>query len=74
MGWKGNTITPGRVFGSVVDTLIRQAPCDVVLVKFGEASEGLGDRRQEGDKIFNSSSPPAQESSRKLPPSSSIAG
>ena len=58
MGWKGNTITPGRVFGSVVDTLIRQAPCDVVLVKLGEASEGLGDKRQEGDKIFNSSSPP----------------
>jgi CIC family chloride channel protein len=54
MGWKGNTITPGRVFGSVVDTLIRQAPCDVVLVKLGE---GLGDKRQEGDKIFNSSSP-----------------
>jgi CIC family chloride channel protein len=36
MGWKGNTITPGRIFGSVVDTLIRQAPCDVVLVKFPE--------------------------------------
>ncbi len=34
MGWKGNTITPGRIFGSVVDTLIRQATCDVVLVKF----------------------------------------
>jgi CIC family chloride channel protein len=38
MGWKGNTITPGRIFGSVVDTLIRQASCDVVLVKFGEES------------------------------------
>jgi CIC family chloride channel protein len=35
MGWKGKTITPGRVFGSVVDTLIRQATCDVVLVRFG---------------------------------------
>jgi len=43
MGWKGNTITPGRIFGSVVDTLIRQAPCDVVLVKFGD---GSGDRSQ----------------------------
>ncbi|MBE9016928.1 universal stress protein, partial [Chroococcidiopsidales cyanobacterium LEGE 13417] len=41
MGWKGNTITPGRIFGNVVDTLIRQAPCDVVLVKFGEES-GVG--------------------------------
>lgn len=36
MGWKGNTITPGRIFGSVVDTLIRQAPCDVALVRFAE--------------------------------------
>ncbi|WP_439566659.1 universal stress protein, partial [Gloeocapsopsis crepidinum] len=38
MGWKGKTITPGRVFGNVVDTLIRQATCDVVLVRFGTAS------------------------------------
>ncbi|PSB17123.1 CBS domain-containing protein [Phormidesmis priestleyi ULC007] len=33
MGWKGSTVTPGRVFGSVVDTIIRQASCDVVLIK-----------------------------------------
>jgi CIC family chloride channel protein len=39
MGWKGNTITPGRIFGSVVDTLIRQAPCDVMLVRFGQEPE-----------------------------------
>jgi chloride channel protein, CIC family len=37
MGWKGNTSTPGRVFGNVVDTIIRQAPCDVVLVKLNAA-------------------------------------
>lgn len=36
MGWKGETTTPGRIFGSVVDTMIRQASCDVVLVKLGE--------------------------------------
>jgi chloride channel protein, CIC family len=35
MGWKGNTSTPGRVFGNVVDSIIRQATCDVVLVKLG---------------------------------------
>ncbi|MBD2665013.1 Cl-channel voltage-gated family protein [Richelia sinica FACHB-800] len=35
MGWKGSTSTPGRIFGNVVDTVIRQAPCDVVLVKLG---------------------------------------
>lgn len=39
MGWKGNTITPGRIFGDVVDTLIRQAPCDVVLVKMGQSDK-----------------------------------
>ncbi|QYX30439.1 chloride channel protein [Sphaerospermopsis torques-reginae] len=35
MGWKGNTSTPGRIFGTVVDTIIRQATCDVVVVKLG---------------------------------------
>ena len=35
MGWKGSTSTPGRIFGSVVDTVIRQATCEVVLVKLG---------------------------------------
>lgn len=35
MGWNGETSTPGRIFGNVVDTMIRQASCDVVLVKFG---------------------------------------
>jgi CIC family chloride channel protein len=44
MGWKGSTTTPGRIFGSVVDTIIRQASCDVVLVKIGE---GFGERRTE---------------------------
>ncbi len=33
MGWKGGTNTPGRVFSRVVDTIIRQAACEVVLVK-----------------------------------------
>ncbi|WP_017653804.1 chloride channel protein [Fortiea contorta] len=37
MGWKGNTSTPGRIFGNVVDTIIRQATCEVVLVKLGNA-------------------------------------
>lgn len=38
MGWKGRTSTPGRIFGDTVDTAIRQAACDVVLVKFGKSS------------------------------------
>ena len=35
MGWKGGTHTPGRIFGDVADTLLRQAPCQMVLVKWG---------------------------------------
>ncbi|MFN6465354.1 MAG: chloride channel protein [Nostoc sp. DedVER02] len=39
MGWKGNTSTPGRIFGSVVDNIIRQATCEVVLVKLGKTPQ-----------------------------------
>jgi CIC family chloride channel protein len=35
-GWKGSTTTLGRVFSRVLDTLIRQAACEVVLVKLKE--------------------------------------
>ncbi|MDF5733345.1 MAG: universal stress protein, partial [Rhizonema sp. PD38] len=35
MDWKGNTSTPDRILGDVVDTLIHKATCDVVLVKLG---------------------------------------
>ncbi|MGF1512453.1 MAG: chloride channel protein [Elainellaceae cyanobacterium] len=33
MGWQGRTKIPGRVFGNAVDTLIRQANCEVIVVK-----------------------------------------
>ena len=36
MGWKGGTRTPGRIFGNVIDTIIRQATCEVMLVKLGK--------------------------------------
>ncbi len=39
MGWKGGTSTPGRIFGTAVDTILQQASCDVVLVKLGEVME-----------------------------------
>ncbi|MGA7955037.1 MAG: chloride channel protein [Gloeobacterales cyanobacterium] len=38
MGWKGNTTTPERIFSRAVDTIIRQAPCSVVLVKLSGQS------------------------------------
>ncbi|MGD1703702.1 chloride channel protein [Dapis sp. BLCC M229] len=34
MGWKGD-IAPGRIFGSIVDTLMQKAICEVVVVKWG---------------------------------------
>jgi CIC family chloride channel protein len=44
MGWKAKPATsPDRVFGNVVDTLIRQAPCDLVLVKLGHRDEAQDD-------------------------------
>ncbi|MBD1853119.1 chloride channel protein [Leptolyngbya sp. FACHB-711] len=36
MGWKGSTTSPGRVFGNIVDTVIRQADCEVMMVKLGD--------------------------------------
>ncbi|WP_008318303.1 chloride channel protein [Leptolyngbya sp. PCC 6406] len=36
MGWRRHPITPGRILGSVVDTLLRQAPCPVMVVRPGE--------------------------------------
>ncbi|MEH1939000.1 MAG: chloride channel protein [Nostoc sp.] len=41
MGWKGGTSTPGRIFGNVVDTIIRQATCEVVLVKLGTTRQAF---------------------------------
>ncbi|NJL46090.1 MAG: CBS domain-containing protein, partial [Leptolyngbyaceae cyanobacterium SM2_3_12] len=35
MGWHHPTLTPGRVISGVVDTLIRQAPCQVLVVRPG---------------------------------------
>jgi CIC family chloride channel protein len=35
MGWYQQTMTPGRVIGGVVDTLVRQAPCQIMVVRPG---------------------------------------
>lgn len=35
MGWKGSSTTQGAIFGDIVDTLIRKASCDLVLVRLG---------------------------------------
>ncbi|MBD2605542.1 chloride channel protein [Scytonema hofmannii FACHB-248] len=79
MGWKGNTSTPGKVFGNVVDTLIKQATCDLLLVKLAAAVEtrrqgdketgrqGDKETRRQGDRENNSSFPPSPP--LPLPPS-----
>jgi chloride channel protein, CIC family len=41
MGWKGGTTSPNRIFGNVVDTIIRQAICDVMLVKLGQKEQKI---------------------------------
>ena len=37
MGWKGKSSRIETIFGNVVDSLIKQAPCDLMLVKLGSA-------------------------------------
>lgn len=41
MGWEGYTSTQGAIFGTVVDTLIRKAPCELILVKLGTATQSF---------------------------------
>jgi len=47
MGWNADPPSPGRIFGSAVDTVIRQAACEVVVVKLGtgkgEIKHGKGE-------------------------------
>ncbi len=51
MGWQGEKSTSGRIFGDVVDTVIRQAGCEVVLVKWSEKLLQKGEKGDWGDKI-----------------------
>ncbi len=32
--WKGNTQTPGQVYGATIDALLNDPPCDMVLARF----------------------------------------
>lgn len=36
MGWKGSAFTSEHIFGTTVDKIIQQAPCEVVLIKQGK--------------------------------------
>ncbi|MGF1461326.1 MAG: chloride channel protein [Leptolyngbyaceae cyanobacterium] len=39
LGWRRPNHTPGRLVGKVVDTLLRQAPCPVIVVKPGRVEQ-----------------------------------
>ncbi|BAC92123.1 chloride channel protein [Gloeobacter violaceus] len=60
MGWRGVNTSPERIFSNTVDTIIRQAPCEVLLVKLkGDAIPrrwlvpiGGGPNAQEAIKIL----------------------
>lgn len=36
LGWRGHSSAPERIFNDVLDPLIRQAPCELLLVKLGD--------------------------------------
>lgn len=39
LGWRKPSPTPGRILGNVVDTVLRQSPCPVIVVKPGENTD-----------------------------------
>ena len=41
MGWKGKNSGLETIFSNVVDSTIRQAPCDLMLVKLGSAAHAF---------------------------------
>ncbi len=45
MGWQGESQNSNRIFGNVVDTIIRQAPCEVVLVKWPDLISSSSKRK-----------------------------
>jgi chloride channel protein, CIC family len=49
MGWQGEISTTGRIFGDVVDSVIRQAGCEVVLVKWSDKLLQKGKKKDWGE-------------------------
>lgn len=42
MGWKGKSQNPAYIFGDTMDALIRQASCELILVKLGDRINQVG--------------------------------
>jgi CIC family chloride channel protein len=56
MGWKGSTFTPGKIFGDVVDTVLRQAACSVIFVKLNPEFFTANDGNRQSRKTPQASS------------------
>lgn len=41
MGWNGEHLAKGWVFGNAIDTVIRQAPCDLIMIKLAKKFRSL---------------------------------
>lgn len=50
IGWHGNSKSPDRIFGDTVDTVVKQANCDVMLVKFSDRLQKVTPFNQEFKK------------------------
>ena len=50
MGWKGKTSGIEAIFSNVVDSLIKEAPCNLMLVKLGKSAYGFPKLRKQQSK------------------------
>jgi CIC family chloride channel protein len=50
IGWHGQSKSPERIFGDTVDTVVKQAHCDVMLVKFSDRLQKANPFNQEFKK------------------------
>lgn len=69
MGWKGKTFTPDRIFGGIVDTIIRQATCEVIIVRPGKTNTKSLPSADSYSSVRLL--PPTASSHRLLPPAKS---
>jgi CIC family chloride channel protein len=50
IGWHGKPMNPERLLGDIVDTVIKQAECDVMLIKFSDRLQKFNPFKQEFKK------------------------
>lgn len=50
IGWHGKSISPERILGDIIDNILRQTDCDVMLVKFSDRLQKFNPFNQEFKK------------------------